>query len=98
MQQSAKNILYKLKYIVATVIFGVAITFFGETSLINRFAQQQEITHLKGEIDYYNRKFDKDKKLLHSLKTDEDAIKEVARERYYMKTEDEDIFVIEDEE
>lgn len=98
MQQSVKNLLYKLKYLIALALFGFVITFVGESSLINRFAQQQEIAGLKGEIDYYNRKFAKDNKLLNDLKTDHEAIREVARERYYMKTDNEDIFVIEDED
>lgn len=98
MQQAVRHLLYKLKYIIAFVIFGVIITFLGETSLINRLEQQKEIAHLKSEIDQYNRKFAKDKQLLNNLKSDQDALKEVARERYYMKTEDEDIFLIEDED
>ena len=36
--------------------------------------------------------------MLKSLKSDPEALKKVARERYYMKTDDEDIFVIEDDE
>lgn len=90
--------IFKLKYAVALVIFAGIIGFVGESSLVNRLVQQQEIGRLKNEIDEYNRRFEQDKKTLDALKNDEDAIKEVARERYYMKTENEDIFIIEDEE
>lgn len=90
--------IFKLKYAVALVIFAGIIGFVGESSLVNRLVQQQEIGRLKNEIDEYNRRFEQDKQTLDALKNDEDAIKEVARERYYMKTENEDIFIIEDEE
>ncbi|MCQ2258591.1 MAG: septum formation initiator family protein [Bacteroidaceae bacterium] len=89
--------IFKLKYLVAFLVFACAISFIGETSLINRISQQQEIAHLKAEIDEYDRKFEADRKTLNSLKHDEDAVKEVAREKYYMKTDNEDIFIIEDD-
>jgi cell division protein FtsB len=76
----------------------VAIGFVGENCLVNRIGQQQEIAKLKGEIDEYNRKFEKDKATLDALKHDPDAMKEVARSRYYMKTDNEDIFIIEEED
>ena len=98
MKRSIKYFLFKLKYVFAFLLFAVAITFFGESSLINRYAQQQEINKLKSDIDTYQRKFNQDKAMLNSLKTDPEALKQIARERYYMKTPDEDIFVIEDED
>ena len=98
MKRSIKYFLFKLKYVFAFLLFAVAITFFGESSLINRYAQQQEINKLKSEIDTYQRKFNQDKAMLNSLKTDPEALKQIARERDYMKTPDEDIFVIEDED
>ena len=36
--------------------------------------------------------------MLRRIKSDPEAIKTIARERYMMKTENEDIYVIEDEE
>ncbi|MBQ9364029.1 MAG: septum formation initiator family protein [Bacteroidaceae bacterium] len=98
MKRSIKHFLFKLKYVFAFVLFAVAITFFGEGSLINRYHQQEEINKLRGEIDNYQRKFNQDNAMLNSLKTDHETLVRIARERYYMKTPDEDIFVIEDEE
>lgn len=86
-----------MRYLLAFLTFAVVITFFGESSLINRYSQKEEIMSLQNSIDEYKRKFDSDNKMLHSLKTDPEALKRVARERYYMKTDNEDIFVIEDE-
>ena len=98
MKHSIKYWAFKLKYLVALAIFVVAIGFVGENCLVNRIGQQQEIAKLKGEIDEYNRKFEKDKATLDALKHDPDAMKEVARSRYYMKTDNEDIFIIEEED
>ena len=98
MKRTVKQWIFRLKYLVALAIFVGAIGFVGESSIVNRIAQQQEIARLKGEIDEYNRKFNQDKKTLDALKHDPEAIKEVARSRYYMKTDNEDIFIVEDDE
>jgi len=87
-----------MKYVLAFAIFAIAITFFGESSLINRMSQKKEIDKLSTEIEEQQQKFKNDRETLNSLKNDPEALKRVARERYYMKAEDEDIFVIEDEE
>ncbi len=98
MEQSVKRYLFRMKYVLAFAIFAIAITFFGESSLINRMSQKKEIDKLSTEIEEQQQKFKHDKETLNSLKNDPEALKRVARERYYMKAEDEDIFVIEDEE
>ena len=98
MRSSIKQWFFKLKYVIALAIFVIAIGFVGESSIVNRIGQQQEISRLKGEIDEYNRKFEQDKKTLHALKNDHEAIKEVARSRYFMKTDNEDIFIVEEED
>ena len=36
--------------------------------------------------------------MLNALKFDDEAVRDVARSRYYMKTDDEDIFIIESDE
>lgn len=98
MKNGIKHWIFKLKYVVAFVIFLGVISFVGESSLMNRVGQQQEISRLRAEIDEYNRKFEQDRKMLNALKFDDEAVRDVARSRYYMKTDDEDIFIIESDE
>lgn len=89
--------IFKYKYILTLLVFVWLICFVGENSLINRYEQKKEIIRLKNEIDEYSRIFETDKETLNRLKSNPEAVKEVARELYYMKTEDEDIYVIKDE-
>lgn len=98
MKHSIKHYIFKAKYVIAIVVFGLVITFVGDGSLINRFAQQQEISRLQGEINEHVRRFNADKAKLNRLESDIDEVRSVARERYFMKTDNEDIFVIEDVE
>ncbi len=63
MRNSIKQWFFKLKYVIALLVFIVAIGFVGESSVVNRIGQQREISRLKGEIDEYNRKFEKDRQI-----------------------------------
>lgn len=96
MGKLVKHLFLKYRYIFVTVIFLLIISFVGDHSLVNRVKQKQEIASLKeqiqGQVDQYNA----DKQQLEKLKTDPEAVKRIAHEKYYMKTDDEDIFVIED--
>lgn len=98
MKSNIKYWIFKLKYLVAFGVFLCAVFFVGESSIMNRCEQWSEIARLRGEIDEYNRKFEQDRSMLEALKHDTEAVKEVARSRYYMKTDDEDIFIIEGDE
>lgn len=98
MNNTVKHYLFKLKWVVAFAVFGVFIGLVGESSIVNRVEQWKEIARLQNEIENLERRFREEKAELERLKNDPDALQEVARERYLMKTEDEDIFVIEDVE
>ena len=98
MSPKLKNILLKGKYPLALVVFGVCICFLGESSLVNRCSHKAEIHRLEGEISELNEKFEADKETLRRLEQEPEAIKEIAREKYYMKADNEDVFVIEDSE
>lgn len=89
--------LFEYKYIIALLCFTVMIGFIGESSLVNRISQKREIAHLRSQIkkqnDEFTRQSDELKKVQTSLKT----VKRIAREKYFMKANDEDVFVIRDE-
>jgi cell division protein FtsB len=53
---------------------------------------------LNQEKEYYLDKIDQDSTRLHQLKTNEENLEEFAREEYYMKKENEDIYIIVEEE
>ena len=97
MKRTFKQFLIKYKYLISIIVFAVLIGFVGDHSLVRRWAQKQEITALKSEINKQKNTYKNDKIKLERIKTNPEAVKRVAHEKYYMKTEDEDIFVIDDE-
>jgi cell division protein FtsB len=96
--QSIWNFLYHYKYH-TVIIVGVAVVgFIDENSFLNRFKHQQEISELKHEIAKYNDMYRNDKTMLYQLEHNTKAIEKIARERYFMKATDEDIFILSDDE
>jgi len=98
----SKGIIKKLRYIrllknpffLITIGFIVWIIFFDSYSLIEHHAIDQEIDKLEERRDYFQNEIDKDKQAIKNLK-DGDATEKYAREKYYMKRDNEDIFIIE---
>ena len=101
MNQAVKNFYskfkYSIKYMVALGIFIAMIGFVGEHCLRERYKRKVEITELQMKIKEQRQKFNKDNKELERLKKDTEAVRKVAREKYFMKTSNEDVFIIEDE-
>ena len=52
---------------------------------------------LENERDYYKKEIEKDKKAIKGLSTEE-GLERLAREKYYMKRENEEIYIIEYED
>ena len=86
----------KYKYLISIIVFAVLIGFVGDHCLMKRFAQKQEIAELKSEIAEQKNTYKRDKIELERIQNNPEAVKRVAHEKYYMKTEDEDIFVIDE--
>lgn len=86
-----------LKYIVVVVVAVALVGFIDENSVWNHLANQRRIASLEAEIKQYLDDYHRDIDQLHSLSRDPKAIEKVARERYFMKTDDEDIFVLSDD-
>jgi cell division protein FtsB len=86
-----------LNYIVVTVIGIVLIGFVDENSVWHHMMNKQRISELQDEIDRYTEQNKNDQAQIKMLDSDPKAIKKIARERYFMKADNEDIFVLSDD-
>ena len=89
--------LFKNKYLLTFLIFLIWITFFDQNNLVDRVRQMSRHEELQEKKKFYRQKIKEDSVKLHQLKTNEENLEEFAREEYYMKKEDEDIFIIVEE-
>ena len=87
------NFISHYKYLIVIVI-GIAIVgFLDDNSFLKHMQYDMQISDLKSEIAKYEARHEEDSCRLHELKQDPKAIEKIARERYFMKADDEDIFV-----
>lgn len=84
-------------YVLVLVVFAVWMLFFDGNSFLIHHELNSEIKALENERDYYKKEIIKDKKGIKALSTEE-GLERLAREKYYMKRENEEIYIIEYED
>ena len=87
-----------VKYGVITIIGVVLVGFVGENSLLAHLRHKYYISSLSDEISVYNERYQNDMRQIRELNRNPKAMERIARERYFMKQDDEDIFVLSDDE
>ena len=88
----------KNKYVLTLLVFIIWMLFFDQNNLVDRIRMYSEIRQLEDEQEYYEQEIKKDSTRLHELTTDKDNLEKYAREQFYMKKPDEDVFVVIEEE
>ncbi len=86
----------KHKYLSVTLAFLAIIVLFDENNLLKHLQNQREIASLKSEIEELNEQHDALEAKLEVLDRDVEVIEKVAREKYDMQLDNEEIFIIED--
>ena len=84
----------KNKYVMALLIFIVWLSFFDRNDFIIQHQYNKKLRELQKELKYYNTEIDRSKKDYDELMTNPKNLEKFAREHYYMKKDNEDIFVI----
>jgi cell division protein FtsB len=86
------------KYLIVVVIGIAVVGFLDDNSFMKRIRMELQISDMKDEIQKYNTQNASDSRQLRELKRNPKAIEKIARERYFMKADDEDIYVLSDDE
>jgi len=82
------------KYFLTIVAFSVWLLFFDSNSIPNRVKLQHKLNELKQEKKFYQDEIRKDSTLARQLLNDTSAVEKFAREKYQMKKDNEDLFLI----
>jgi cell division protein FtsB len=86
--------LFKNKYFLISLAFLVWMIFFDKNDLFSQYQYRQQVNKLKQEREFYQKETDKVKKDLDELTSDPKKLEKFAREKYLMKKDNEDVFVI----
>lgn len=82
------------QYFIAILIFVVWIVFIDRNNLISQYRLRKQLHNLKQEEKFYINATRADSTELYKLRTDSAYMEKVGREKYLMKRDSEDIYII----
>jgi len=82
------------KYFYTGFIFLVWMLFFDQESFVTQYQLNQTLNDLQNKKDYYQEETENNLNIIEKLETDTAWLEKFAREKYFMKKDNEEVFVI----
>jgi cell division protein DivIC len=86
------------KYVVAILVFVTWMLFFDSNNFISQFKKRSDLNRMLKKRTYYLDEIKTNERLTNDLKTSAAALERYAREEFLMKRENEDVFLIIEQE
>lgn len=90
--------IFRNKYFLTALLFLLWILLFDANNLIRRYKALKNIDNLKKDKIYFRQRIDNARTRINELQTDSKNLEKFAREQYMMKKDNEDLFLLEEEE
>ena len=84
----------KNKYLLTGLAFVIWLAFFDRNNLVSQLKSHKVLNDLNTEKKFYIDQAQQDSAALHELTTDTASMERYAREKYMMKRDSEDIYII----
>jgi cell division protein FtsB len=81
------------KYLVASIAFFVWMMFFDRNDFFEQRERRQHLYKLQESKEYFTNEIQKERKFSQELKNNPAVIEKIAREKYLMKRDNEDLFI-----
>jgi cell division protein FtsB len=88
------SLLYN-KYLLTASVFVVWMLFFDKNDFFSQLERSRNLQEIEKSKAYFSQKIDESKKFSKDIQSNAAAIEKFAREKYLMKRENEDLFIIE---
>jgi len=88
--------LFRNKYISSVIVFVIWISFFDRNDLFTQWDRKQELQKLEVSKTFYEKEIADTKKDLMDLNNNPAILEKFAREKFYLKKPNEEIFIIDD--
>jgi cell division protein FtsB len=82
------------KYAITIIMFVVWVAFFDRNDLIAQYTYSKKLDKLRQDREYYLAEIDVNKKSMDELMSNTRNLEKFAREKYLMKRENEEIFLL----
>lgn len=90
--------LLRNKYIITLIVFAFWMLFFDQHNMISQIELRAELYQLESDKEYYQVEIEQIREDLEELLSDDAKLEKFAREKYFMKRKNEEIFVFVSEE
>ena len=84
----------KNKYFITSLAFIAWVAFFDSKDLLTQAQSRRELSELQASKELYTKKIIAERKELSQLQSNPATLEKYAREKYYMKRDNEDLFII----
>jgi cell division protein FtsB len=84
----------KSKFFVAIAVFAAVILFFDKNDVFTRIERDRQLHDLFQSKQYYTDQIAAEQAILDKMKTNPATLEKYAREKYLMKRDNEDLFII----
>ena len=88
----------KNKYVFTPILFIIWLAFFDKNDFISQYSSHCQLKKLQTEKQYYLDEVKNNKEKLYELMSNQANLEKFAREKYLMKKESEDVFIIQRED
>lgn len=88
--------IFKSKYLISLTVFAVWIIFFDRNDLITQWDRKQELQKLDSSTSFYEKEIANTKRDLMDLNNKPAILEKFAREKFYFKRPNEEIFLVND--
>ncbi|MCX6231562.1 MAG: septum formation initiator family protein [Bacteroidetes bacterium] len=85
---------FKNKYIITILAFAIWMIAIDKNNMIAQYKLRKDLIDLRAKKIYYTKEIEKDKKEIYELNTNMKTLEKFAREKYLLKRDNEDIFLI----
>lgn len=83
------------KYLLAFLFTLVWVIFFDDTDYFTQLQRQNDLKDMIRKIEYYKKEIAIANQELSDIQNNPEALEKFAREKYYMKKDNEDLYIIE---
>ncbi len=83
----------KNKYSITLLAFLLWVTFFDQNKMISQWSYRSVLNELKTEKKYFDKEIEKTRREFNELTQNPSSLEKFAREKYFMKKDNEEIFV-----
>jgi cell division protein FtsB len=82
------------KYLVSLALFAIWMLFFDKNDFFTQLQRKKDLYEIEESKSYFAQKIDDSKKFSRDMQNNAAAIEKFAREKYHMKRENEDLFLV----